>query len=476
MCHSEVKHNLKNISLHLNNVHHMSPQEYENQFGRLPDTKVVMMEQQRPSARQQQEQWENDDGGEGGGGEEMRDDYGFGSHFMVNDAGAGAGDGADVEMSAPPASQQRHQQQDPGPRLAAPPKADVVNPRCKFCRVCNRDFNRRQAFVEHCRNVHGMKIKFAGGGSGHSAFAPVAKQHQQQQQPQQRQHQQQQQQQQQQPPQLAQNPRPPGRARLDCEHCGKVFSNRSNRNRHVILSCEMRKVSPSSDAIAAEQRQLEEEESEISSEVTSRDAAVAPLPSTLKGTSRASAGKTDEDDDYPYRNKVKEPIKCPYPDCQEVTMRSALMKRHLFEAHAIQQNVVVSLPDLEEERKKAQVKGEATGQVKASREGDEEDKKVPPLRVKLSNLDDADGAKSERREGKKEESGVKEEEESDDDCSEENAYLEEGDLESFELQGGPESEEAAVLPSSAPLLTEDEIEVEDGEALAEEEAAQVAIE
>ena len=39
-CRAEVKHNLKNISLHLQNSHQMNPTQYEDQFGRLPDSIV----------------------------------------------------------------------------------------------------------------------------------------------------------------------------------------------------------------------------------------------------------------------------------------------------------------------------------------------------------------------------------------------------------------------------------------------------
>ena len=42
VCHAEVKHNLKNISLHLGNVHNMSPTQYEQQYGRIPDDEVII--------------------------------------------------------------------------------------------------------------------------------------------------------------------------------------------------------------------------------------------------------------------------------------------------------------------------------------------------------------------------------------------------------------------------------------------------
>jgi hypothetical protein len=39
-----VKHNLKNIALHLNKLHNINPQQYEDQFGRIPDDEVVIPE------------------------------------------------------------------------------------------------------------------------------------------------------------------------------------------------------------------------------------------------------------------------------------------------------------------------------------------------------------------------------------------------------------------------------------------------
>ena len=47
-----------------------------------------------------------------------------------------------------------------------PPRSDIVNAKNKYCKPCGRDFNRRQAFVEHCRTVHGMKIRFAKAPTG----------------------------------------------------------------------------------------------------------------------------------------------------------------------------------------------------------------------------------------------------------------------------------------------------------------------
>ena len=41
VCHAEVKHNLKNISLHLQNGHSMTSSQYEEQYGRLPEQEVA---------------------------------------------------------------------------------------------------------------------------------------------------------------------------------------------------------------------------------------------------------------------------------------------------------------------------------------------------------------------------------------------------------------------------------------------------
>ena len=50
--------------------------------------------------------------------------------------------------------------------------------------------------------------------------------------------------------------------------------------------------------------------------------------------------------------------KCPYPECDTVYGRSALLKRHLLEDHNITsaQDISVQLPDLESERKRIFIK------------------------------------------------------------------------------------------------------------------------
>ena len=98
LCHSEVKHNLKNISLHLQNSHKMSPADYESQFGRMAEDEVVIAENQVQNNE-------------------------FGAHFLLQEQN---NDDNLVQNS-----------------LMNPPKADVANPKCKNCRVCNLDFQRR---------------------------------------------------------------------------------------------------------------------------------------------------------------------------------------------------------------------------------------------------------------------------------------------------------------------------------------------
>ena len=68
VCHAEVKHNLKNISLHLGNVHNMTANQYEQQYGMIPDDEVVI-----PSLAQDSLEHPIVTGHDG-----------FGSHFLLN--------------------------------------------------------------------------------------------------------------------------------------------------------------------------------------------------------------------------------------------------------------------------------------------------------------------------------------------------------------------------------------------------------
>ncbi|TRY72430.1 hypothetical protein TCAL_14907 [Tigriopus californicus] len=234
VCHTEVKHNLKNISLHLQNVHSLSPQDYEDKYGRISDEEIV-------PAIVPVEVNEEQLGG-------------FGSHFLLEENGS----------SADETSQQT--------------KAKRSRP----------------------------SAKIPGG--------------------------------------------------LPCDYCGKVFSNRSNCNRHMILSCEARKVNPDGSALITTDKNGEQMEYNDGEDEEEQD-------------------DLDQEKSLPENgNEVGE--KCPYPDCVETYARSALLKRHLFEAHNIQ-NISVQLPDLENEKRHFD-------RIKSEPKDLDEDRKVPPLRVKLS--------------------------------------------------------------------------------------------
>ena len=347
ICHAEVKHNLKNISLHLHNVHNVSPPAYEQQFGRLVEEHAVIGGGGPAGGGDQQQQRQVDAGSEEGehlvideqqpmvADDEYAEESEYAaSHFLTVDheGGGGEEDYATENGSAAMFGSG-----------GVPPEDDIKNPRNKFCRACNRDFNRRQAFVEHCRNIHNMKINFGSNGAVHISGGNAA------------------------PPQyiMAAPPPPPPPpksttpASFPCEFCGKVFSNRSNRNRHKILSCEARR----------EHLQAARDDP--------------------KGGSDADAdmqnfGEDDENggEDYEYTLSTVSDIKCPYPDCDVTQVRSALMKRHLFEAHHIQ-NVSVAVAKVD---RAADVKREPVDADCHSAGSSDEERKVPPLRVKLKSL------------------------------------------------------------------------------------------
>jgi hypothetical protein len=329
VCHAEVKHNLKNISLHLQNVHNMTPQAYEDQFGRLAEDDAVVGEAAAVVPDDLGENFTDDqgDGGEYG-------DYSA-SHFLTIDA-ATLEDGYEGDVGVA----------EGGLPLTMPPEEDIKNPRCKLCRACNRDFNRRQAFVEHCRNIHGMKISFHSNGGVQIAggnvtpvttFVP--------------------------PP-----PRPLVQVRskpitetgqgYPCDFCGKVFSNRSNRNRHKILSCEIRRDQLQSDNGKGTMEQ-----------------------SMMEMTDDLEEGSEQMDGEKEGTLKPQEKeAKCPYPNCEVTQVRSALMKRHLYEAHKIK-NVTVALPKIKMEP----VDEEATnGYQEHYASSSDDERKVPPLRVVLN--------------------------------------------------------------------------------------------
>ncbi len=322
VCHAEVKHNLKNISLHLNNVHNMTPAAYEDQFGRLAEDEVVLggsAQVADPSVEMAEQPEESAD-------------YNMG-HFLTGDEEA---DDQNLDYDAA---------ENPDvPTL--PTLEDIKDPRCKFCRACNRDFNRRQAFVEHCRNIHSMKINFSGssvqveGGTAiPTKYVP--------------------------PPRQSLTPKKqpvPAIASVPptypCEYCGKEFSNRSNRNRHKMLSCETHRAQL--DGVGGSAEDLMDD-----SQVDER------TPTA----------------DTEHREPVSREMKCPYPGCDVTEARSALMKRHLFEKHNIQQNVTVALPKMNEVKVKVEPtdsQERTTPNVTPVSNSSDDERRVPPLRVKLN--------------------------------------------------------------------------------------------
>jgi hypothetical protein len=98
-------------------------------------------------------------------------DSGFGGHFLLDDNVETYDNPLDKHLivEAPNRKMlnlEASQQQPIAKPVANPPKKDILNPKNKVCVPCNREFNRRQAFVEHCRTVHGMKIRFAKAAAG----------------------------------------------------------------------------------------------------------------------------------------------------------------------------------------------------------------------------------------------------------------------------------------------------------------------
>ena len=317
ICHAEVKHNLKNIALHLNNVHNINPQAYEAQFGRISDEEVQIPEAANSASAA---------GSSAGIGL-------AGSHFLMAD------DSVETNGKSPTSAARKT----PNAALQNPSKSDIINPKNKYCRPCNRDFNRRQAFVEHCRTVHKLKLKFKRPQSTPSQSspnvtippAPVTPTPA--------------------PPATPSSPVTPGMG-YSCDFCGKLFSNRSNRTRHVVLSCDAAK---------------------------------------LQKSSQPRRDSQSDSDDYPTK-VAREPIKCPFPECDVIHLRTALMKRHLCEAHNIQ-NVSVTLPEnadsVKDEPAEFVIEGESVTQevgdeiieseTGTSPGNESSEKRVPPIRVKL---------------------------------------------------------------------------------------------
>jgi hypothetical protein len=318
---------------------------------------------------------------------------GFGSHFMLNN-------GQEQENGFT-----QQEARSPHKKLPNPPKTDVTNPKNKYCMPCNRDFNRRQAFVEHCRNVHNMKIKFTKPvtpGASPSGASPVKGMYNNGLRE-----------------QFTAN-------NYKCDYCSKGFSSRSNKNRHMLLSCDANAGPPgpnrngSPEAITNTNQRMNALEPSMSSSLDVEAKAPSSNQQSMKRKS-SSHGISSRDNDFIYDPQIRphrqeSEQKCPYPKCDTVYGRSALLKRHLLEVHNITtaQDITVQLPDLEAEKKRIMIKIKSEPvdpeemldiQVKSvsndsqnkiqdekkdteqpsldTLEGSQQEKKVPPLRVKL---------------------------------------------------------------------------------------------
>ena len=98
-----------------------------------------------------------------------------------------------------------------------------------------------------------------------------------------------------------------------------------------------------------------------------------------------SSAKNSEEDYYADEPVTKEPQKCPFPECDFSSMRNALMKRHLYEAHDVSSNDNV---DSSPPRKKIKIEQPDDPHVEQFEQNDPledggsgDDRKVPPLRV-----------------------------------------------------------------------------------------------
>ena len=157
-----------------------------------------------------------------------------------------------------------------------------------------------------------------------------------------------------------------------CQYCGKLFSNQSNRRRHAVLSCELARVA------GVEPRKSREE--------------VKNLPKNAKmDNQHHSFGSASEDfyyeDGAPGSSRSTEPQECPFPDCEVSHMRSALLKRHLFEDHNVQNVSAELTPEMLISPKK--IKTEPIDMLEIEHndgEMDEHYPKVPPIKLKISQI------------------------------------------------------------------------------------------
>merc|ERR1719206_10087 len=332
----------------------MTANQYEDQYGRLPDSSTDQGElRASPPVRGAAIAPAPAPPGPIIVDQGSAEDYGFGSHFMDMD------DGQDDQYIEPPAVQVNHSLGDTmsgRAPLANPPKADVQNPKNKFCSPCNRDFNRRQAFVEHCRNVHRMNIKLASHKPpavqpqqqlGLAAVAaPVAA------------------------PMATITPPGANPMGYKCDYCPKSFSNRSNKNRHMLLSCEV--AGPN-----ARNTSGGGPNSQGASPVTPKSNNNTSNGGFRESLKRLNSGDFIYDPQISGRRAAEpQELKCSQEGCEEVFFRSALMERHLLEVHNVKVDAADNTPH------KQGIKQEISSPTSAEAPSDEE-KKVPALRIKL---------------------------------------------------------------------------------------------
>ena len=162
-----------------------------------------------------------------------------------------------------------------------------------------------------------------------------------------------------------------------CQYCGKLFSNQSNRRRHAVLSCELARVAgveprKSRDEVKTEKKSLGHQQTKFENP-------------------HAFGSEDFYYEDGAPGSRSTEPQDCPFPDCEVSFMRSALLKRHLAEEHNVQ-NVSAELTAevLENSAGSKKIKTEPVDMLEIQHndiaDNDETDRKVPPLRVKISQV------------------------------------------------------------------------------------------
>jgi len=252
--------------------------------------------------------------------------------------------------------------------VANPPKKDILNPKNKVCQPCNREFNRRQAFVEHCRTVHGMKIRFAKAATGATIINSKSFANQT-------------------PNSTPQKSTIPSASTTSpssggsnstgypCQYCGKLFSNQSNRRRHAVLSCELARVA------GVEPRKSREDGGKTEKKIASHS------QPKFDNYSINSEDFYYEDGAPANRAELKN---CPFPECDVSDMRSAVFKRHLAEEHNIQNVSAELTPEMLLNSATKKIKTEPVDMLEIEQNDtaniEESERKVPPLRLNISKV------------------------------------------------------------------------------------------